>query len=173
VVEGFTTHPSDQCWRTRLQNPILGPNSLFPPCSPALLRPVPPRKQGAFHERRETRGGMRWPSWVLETQALRRRPKLRRSGPPMARGRQRRIARQVARHANAGQRTRPPGLSQSKPLTPRAERRRFRRSVVTIAHALSHIAHGAMGLAEGPAFRAPLRIARGGMRCGLRARPRL
>ena len=39
----------------------------------------------------------------------------------------------------------PPGLSQSKPQTPRAERRRFRRSVVTIAHALSHFAHEAMG----------------------------
>ena len=54
----------------------------------------------------------------------------------------------------------PPGLSQSKPQTPRAERRRNRRSVVTIAHALSHFAHEAMGLAESPAFRAPLDLSR-------------
>ena len=39
----------------------------------------------------------------------------------------------------------PPGLSQSKPLTPRAERRVDRRSVVTSAHALSHFAHEAVG----------------------------
>jgi hypothetical protein len=34
----------------------------------------------------------------------------------------------------------------------------IRRSVVTIAHALSTLAHEAMGLAESPAFRAPLGI---------------
>ena len=55
----------------------------------------------------------------------------------------------------------PPGLSQSKPHTPRAERRRNRRSVVTSAHALLTFAHEAMGLAESPAFRAPLDHFRG------------
>ncbi len=49
-----------------------------------------------------------------------------------------------------------PGLSQSKPQTPRAERRIDRRSVVTCSCASPH-AHGATGLAESPAFRAPLR----------------
>jgi hypothetical protein len=40
----------------------------------------------------------------------------------------------------------PPGLSQSKPKnTARGTPDSFRRSVVTIAHALSHFAHGAMG----------------------------
>ena len=39
----------------------------------------------------------------------------------------------------------PPGFPQSKPLTPRAERRRYRLSVVTEAHALKLIVHGAAG----------------------------
>ena len=59
----------------------------------------------------------------------------------------------------------PPGLSQSKPInTARGTPDSFRRSVVTIAHALSHFAHGAMGLAESPAFRAPLGFPGQGMR---------
>jgi hypothetical protein len=72
-----------------------------------------------------------------------------------------------------GQGTAPPGLSQSKPHTPRAERRCF--SAVRgdlLVWILSKIPHGAAGSAESPAFRAPLRFARVGMRSGLRARPR-
>ena len=53
----------------------------------------------------------------------------------------------------------PPGLSQSKPLTPRAERRRF--SAVRGDYNLMRILTSRMGpwaLAESPAFRAPLGI---------------
>ena len=50
----------------------------------------------------------------------------------------------------------PPGLSQSKPQTPRAERRRNRRSVVTAISCAFHTRAWGQGLAESPTFRAPL-----------------
>ncbi len=79
-------------------------------------------EQGAFHERRETRGGMRWPLWVLrrsiaaEAQAAMIR--LTGRGSPAEDTKKVRPAMPVNGVC-------PPGLSQSKPLTPRAERRRF------------------------------------------------
>ncbi len=115
----------------------------------SLSRPM----QGTSHERHKTRGGMRWP--------LRGARRASRSGGPscddpgpvpgLTSG-----GYQVGRPCQG---VAPPGLSQSKPQTPRAERRRNRRSVVTSAHALLTFAHEAMGLAESPAFRAPLRRA--------------
>ncbi len=116
---------------------------------------VPSLLQGAFHERRETRGGMRWPCVRSRRKRARGRFKPRPAGLAI-------------RRFGGGTSTGDDGADLQ---TPRAERRRNRRSVVTIAHALSHIAHGAMGLAESPAFRAPLHLARGGMRVGTSGAP--
>ena len=74
--------------------------------------------QGASDQRHETRGGMRWPLRGARRGVVQRRPKLR-------------CARSTDRGSLAednrrpGQGTAPPGLSQSKPQTPRAERRTF------------------------------------------------
>jgi hypothetical protein len=66
----------------------------------------------------------------------------------------------------------PPGLSQSKPHTPRAERRRFRRSVVTAISCAYSLRAWGHGLAESPAFRAPLGFQGQVAANGIRARPR-
>ena len=67
----------------------------------------------------------------------------------------------------------PPGLSRSKPLTPRAERRVDRRSVVTIAHALLTLAHEAMGWLKARRSARPCALQGKECEVGLRARPRL
>jgi hypothetical protein len=66
----------------------------------------------------------------------------------------------------------PPGLSQSKPIntargTPTFSAVRGDCNLMRFPHT----AHGAMGLAESPAFRAPLRSARVGMRVGTPGAP--
>src|SRR5690606_4660018 len=126
---------------------------------------------GASHERHKTRGGMRWPLFASRRGADSGGPSCcipaedapRPLGGPWWPNRARipHPKRQDLVVVAVNSSVRPPGVQQSKPHTPRAERRRNRRSVVTSAHALLTFAHEAMGLAESPAFRAPLGLLKG------------
>ncbi len=113
-----------------------------------MVQSAPSRSvEGAFHERHETRSGMRQPC-VRQTR--------RAQGTGSSRATPRHCARRRRWSV-------PPVALEQTCNAPRAERRNL--SAVrseTIAHALSHFAHEAAGLAESPAFRAP--FSRAGMR---------
>jgi hypothetical protein len=131
--------------------------------------PISRPAEGAFHERRETRGGMRWPygakdvSRDAEAQAAMIR--LTGRGSPAEDIKKVRPAMPVNGVC-------PPGLSQSKPQTPRAERRRFRRFVVTTISCAYHTCAWGRGQAESPAFRAPFILKGIERRFGRRRTPR-
>ena len=81
--------------------------------------------QGTCDQRRQTRGGMRWPCGAMDVsrhaEAQAAMIRLADRGPPA----------EDTKPAVASDGVCPPGLSQSKPQTPRAERRAIGFSVVT------------------------------------------